>query len=168
MNEKQYKHINFTLNGKKVSIAVDMRESLSDMLRNDFGLTSVKKGCEVGECGACTVLVNGEVFASCIFLAIWADGKDVMTVEGLVDVDGNIADIQQAFIDEAAVQCGFCTPGFIMAAEHLLRTGKRYTRDELRKELAGNMCRCTGYHNIINAVEKAMNARLEAAEQAKS
>ncbi|HPY63592.1 MAG TPA: (2Fe-2S)-binding protein [Bacillota bacterium] len=160
MIEKQFKTINFTLNGKRVSTSVDVRESLSDMLRDDFGLTSVKKGCEVGECGACTVLVNGEVFASCIFLAIWVDGKDVLTVEGLVDVDGNISDIQQAFIDETAVQCGFCTPGFIMSAEHLLRTGKRYTRDELRKELAGNMCRCTGYQNIINAVEKAMNARL--------
>lgn len=165
MIEKQFKTIHFILNGKKVSTSVDMRESLSDMLRNDFGLTSVKKGCEVGECGACTVLVNGEVFASCIFLAIWADGKEVLTVEGLVDVDGNIADIQQAFIDETAVQCGFCTPGFIMSAEHLLRTGKRYTRDELRKELAGNMCRCTGYQNIINAVEKAMNARLAKAEK---
>mgnify|MGYP000981140828 FL=1 len=160
MIEKQFKTINFTLNGKRVSTSVDVRESLSDMLRDDFGLTSVKKGCEVGECGACTVLVNGEVFASCIFLAIWVDGKDVLTVEGLVDVDGNISDIQQAFIDETAVQCGFCTPGFIMSAEHLLRTGKRYTRDELRKELSGNMCRCTGYQNIINAVEKAMNARL--------
>ncbi|NMB28673.1 MAG: (2Fe-2S)-binding protein [Clostridiaceae bacterium] len=160
MSEKQFKTINFTLNGKRVSTSVDVRESLSDMLRDDFGLTSVKKGCEVGECGACTVLVNGEVFASCIFLAIWVDGKDVLTVEGLVDVDGNISDIQQAFIDETAVQCGFCTPGFIMSAEHLLRTGKRYTRDELRKELSGNMCRCTGYQNIINAVEKAMNARL--------
>ena len=137
MIEKQFKTITFTLNGKQVTTSVDMRESLSDMLRNDFGLTSVKKGCEVGECGACTVLVNGEVFASCIFLAIWADGKDVLTVEGLVDVDGTISDIQQAFIDETAVQCGFCTPGFIMSAEHLLRTGKRYTRDELRKELAG-------------------------------
>ena len=130
MSEKQFKTINFTLNGKRVSTSVDVRESLSDMLRDDFGLTSVKKGCEVGECGACTVLVNGEVFASCIFLAIWVDGKDVLTVEGLVDVDGNISDIQQAFIDETAVQCGFCTPGFIMSAEHLLRTGKRYTRDE--------------------------------------
>ena len=160
MSEKQFKTINFTLNGKRVSTSVDVRESLSDMLRDDFGLTSVKKGCEVGECGACTLLVNGEVFASCIFLAIWVDGKDVLTVEGLVDVDGNISDIQQAFIDETAVQCGFCTPGFIMSAEHLLRTGKRYTRDELRKELSGNMCRCTGYQNIINAVEKAMNARL--------
>jgi aerobic-type carbon monoxide dehydrogenase small subunit (CoxS/CutS family) len=154
MSEKQFKTINFTLNGKRVSTSVDVRESLSDMLRDDFGLTSVKKGCEVGECGACTVLVNGEVFASCIFLAIWVDGKDVLTVEGLVDVDGNISDIQQAFIDETAVQCGFCTPGFIMSAEHLLRTGKRYTRDELRKELSGNMCRCTGYQNIINAGEK--------------
>ncbi len=85
----------------------------------------------------------------------------MLTVEGLLDLEGNISDIQQAFIDEAAIQCGFCTPGFIMSAEHLLREGKKYSRDEIRRELSGNMCRCTGYHNIINAVEKTMDKRLE-------
>ncbi|HZK41924.1 MAG TPA: xanthine dehydrogenase subunit XdhC, partial [Clostridia bacterium] len=160
MAKNQYKVINFILNGKAVTASIDMRESLADVLRNEFGMTSVKKGCEVGECGACTVLINGNPYDSCIFLAIWIDGKEVTTLEGLMDKDGNIADIQQAFIDEAAVQCGFCTPGFIMSAEHLLRQGKRYSRDEIRRELSGNMCRCTGYHNIINAVENTMEKRL--------
>lgn len=161
MSQVQYKQISFTLNGKEVGASIDMRESLADMLRNEFGMTSVKKGCEVGECGACTVLINGVPYDSCIFLAIWIDGKEVTTLEGLMDEDGNITDIQQAFIDEAAVQCGFCTPGFIMSAEHLLREGKRYSRDEIRRELSGNMCRCTGYQNIVNAVEKTMEKRLE-------
>ncbi|MGI6158046.1 MAG: xanthine dehydrogenase subunit XdhC [Saccharofermentanales bacterium] len=165
MKAKQFKQLNFTLNDEAVTCVVDVRESLADMLRNDFGLTSVKKGCEVGECGACTVLIDGEPFDSCIYLAIWADGKTILTLEGLMDDDGNISDIQQAFIDEAAIQCGFCTPGFIMSSEHLLRTGKRYTREEIRKHLAGNMCRCTGYQNIINAVEKTMNARLAAQDK---
>jgi carbon-monoxide dehydrogenase small subunit len=164
MSQIQYKAITFTLNGKEVAASIDVRESLADMLRNDFGMTSVKKGCEVGECGACTVLINGVPYDSCIFLAIWIDGKEVTTLEGLMDEEGNISDIQQAFIDEAAVQCGFCTPGFIMSAEHLLREGKRYTRDEIRKELSGNMCRCTGYQNIVNAVEKTMEKRLEEKE----
>jgi carbon-monoxide dehydrogenase small subunit len=97
-------------------------------------------------------------------MAIWAEGKDILTVEGLMGDDGSISDIQQAFIDEAAVQCGFCTPGLIMTAYSVLADGKRYTREELRQKLAGNMCRCTGYHNIINAVENTMLKRIEAAE----
>ncbi|MFA5585195.1 MAG: xanthine dehydrogenase subunit XdhC [Saccharofermentanales bacterium] len=161
MSKVQYKQIQFILNGHEVSASIDMRESLADMLRNEFGMTSVKKGCEVGECGACTVLIDGRPYDSCIFLAIWIDGRKVTTLEGLMDEDGSISDIQQAFIDEAAVQCGFCTPGFILSAEHLLQTGKRYSRDEIRRELSGNMCRCTGYQNIINAVEKTMDKRLE-------
>ena len=153
--------IRCNINGKDVKTYVDVRASLTDMLRNDYRLTSVKKGCEVGECGACTVLIDGRPYDSCIFLAIWIDGRKVTTLEGLMDEDGSISDIQQAFIDEAAVQCGFCTPGFILSAEHLLQTGKRYSRDEIRRELSGNMCRCTGYQNIINAVEKTMDKRLE-------
>jgi carbon-monoxide dehydrogenase small subunit len=160
MSDVQYKQISFTLNGDKVTASIDVRESLADVLRVEFGMTSVKKGCEVGECGACTVLIDGYPYDSCIFLAAWIDGKEVTTLEGLMDKEGNIADIQQAFIDEAAVQCGFCTPGFIMSAEHLLRAGKRYSRDQIRRELSGNMCRCTGYQNIINAVEKTMEKRL--------
>lgn len=103
----QYKAINFTLNGKEVTASIDMRESLANVLRNEFGMTSVKKGCEVGECGACTVLINGNPYDSCIFLAVWIDGKEVTTLEGLMDDEGNISDIQQAFIDESAIQCGF-------------------------------------------------------------
>lgn len=160
MTNIQYKTITFHLNGKEVTASIDSRESLADVLRNEFGMTSVKKGCEVGECGACTVLINGKPYDSCIFLAVWIDGKEVTTLEGLMDEEGNISDIQQAFIDEAAIQCGFCTPGFIMSAEHLLRQGRRYSRDEIRRELSGNMCRCTGYQNIVNAVENTMEKRL--------
>mgnify|MGYP002724457932 CR=1 FL=1 len=164
MSDMQYKELNFTVNGKERSLMIDVRASLLEVLRNDLRLHSVKKGCEVGECGACTVLVDGEPFDSCIYLAIWAEGKEIMTVEGLVGEDCSISDIQQDFIDEAAVQCGFCTPGLIMTAYSVVSTGQRYTRDELRHKLAGNMCRCTGYHNIINAVEKTMLRRIEAAE----
>jgi len=150
------KIIHFTVNGKKVELAVDERESLLDTLRNRLDLTSVKKGCEVGECGACTVLVDGEAIDSCIYLAMWADGKSVMTVEGLKDENGELSPIQRAFIEEAAVQCGFCTPGIIMSAVEIVGSGKRYTKDELRKLISGHLCRCTGYENILKAVERAV------------
>ncbi|MEG1448861.1 MAG: (2Fe-2S)-binding protein, partial [Oscillospiraceae bacterium] len=146
--------VSLTVNGKAIAEMVDPRESLADLLRNHLHLTSVKKGCEVGECGACTVLVDGETFDSCIYLAIWADGKNIRTVEGLMDADGNISDIQQAFIDEGAVQCGFCTPGFIMSSIPVIESAEEYTRDQIKKLISGNLCRCTGYENIINAVEK--------------
>lgn len=152
--------VSLTVNGKPVAEMVDPRESLADLLRNHLHLTSVKKGCEVGECGACTVLVDGETFDSCIYLAIWADGKNIRTVEGLMDADGNISDIQQAFIDEGAVQCGFCTPGFIMSSIPVVESAEEYTRDQIKKLISGNLCRCTGYENIINAVEKTHNKRL--------
>ena len=148
--------IHFTVNGKKVELAVDERESLLDTLRNRLDLTSVKKGCEVGECGACTVLVDGEAIDSCIYLAMWADGKSVMTVEGLKGENGELSPIQRAFIEEAAVQCGFCTPGIIMSAVEIVGSGKRYTKDELRKLISGHLCRCTGYENILKAVERAV------------
>ncbi|MBF1268131.1 MAG: (2Fe-2S)-binding protein [Oribacterium parvum] len=150
------KIIHFTVNGKKVELAVDERESLLDTLRNRLGLTSVKKGCEVGECGACTVLVDGEAIDSCIYLAMWADGKSVMTVEGLKGENGELSPIQRAFIEEAAVQCGFCTPGIIMSAVEIVGSGKCYTKDELRKLISGHLCRCTGYENILKAVERAV------------
>lgn len=150
------KIIHFTVNGKKVEFAVDERESLLDTLRNRLDLTSVKKGCEVGECGACTVLVDGEAIDSCIYLAMWADGKSVLTVEGLKGENGELSPIQRAFIEEAAVQCGFCTPGIIMSAVEIVGSGKRYTKDELRKLISGHLCRCTGYENILKAVERAV------------
>ena len=154
------KLIRCNINGKDVEMYVDVRASLTDMLRNDYRLTSVKKGCEVGECGACTVIIDDEVYNSCIYLAVWAEGKRIRTLEGLLGPNGELSDIQQAFVDEAAVQCGFCTPGFIMSAVRVLDSGVEYTRDELRKQLSGNLCRCTGYENILNAVEKTMKKRL--------
>lgn len=151
--------LNFTVNGEAKQLIVDDRASLTDVLRNQLHLTSVKKGCEVGECGACSVLIDDEIFDSCIYLAIWAEGKHIRTLEGLMDEEGNLSDIQQAFIDEAAVQCGFCTPGFIMAAMPILESEKDFTREEIKKHLAGNLCRCTGYENITNAIEKVKKAR---------
>lgn len=154
--EKQYKRIKFNLNGRDVEQVVDVRASLTDLLRGDFSLTSVKKGCEVGECGACTVLINGETFNSCIYLAVWADGKTIRTVEDLTGADGTLAPIQQAFVDEGAVQCGFCTPGFLLTGQEILVSGRDYTDEELRKQLSGHLCRCTGYENILRAVKKAL------------
>jgi len=146
--------LNFKVNGESKQLMIDDRDSLTDVLRNQLHLTSVKKGCGVGECGACTVLINDEAFDSCIYLAIWAEGKEIRTTEGLMDADGNISDIQQSFIDEGAVQCGFCTCGEIMASIPILEDDKEYSTDEIRKKLSGNFCRCTGYENVLNAVEK--------------
>ena len=156
----QFKQITCTINGRTVTRMVDIRASLTDLLREDFRLTSVKKGCEVGECGACNVIIDGECFNSCLYLAAWADGKNIRTLESLLGPNGELSDIQQAFVDEAAIQCGFCTPGFIMTAVHILETGKLYSDDELRKLLSGHLCRCTGYENIIRAVRKTMYQRL--------
>ena len=155
----QYKLVRFNLNGRDVEKMVDVRASLTDMLRNDYRLTSVKKGCEVGECGACTVLIDGETFNSCIYLAIWADGKRIQTLEGLMRPDGELSDIQQAFIDETAIQCGFCTPGFLLTAAEILNMDRLFSDDELRKLLSGHLCRCTGYENIFRAVKKTMYRR---------
>ena len=156
----QYQTVHFNLNGKDVERTVDVRASLTDMLRNDFRMTSVKKGCEVGECGACTVIIDGEAFNSCIYLAVWAEGKHITTLEGLLGPNGELSDIQQAFVEEAAIQCGFCTPGFILTAWEILESGKEYTDAELRKLLSGHLCRCAGYENILRAVKKTMYKRL--------
>ena len=155
-----YKLVRFNLNGRDVERMVDMRSSLTDILRGDLGLTSVKKGCEVGECGACTVLIDGETFNSCLYLAIWAEGKRIRTLEGIAAPDGTLSDIQQAFIDETAIQCGFCTPGFLLTAVEILESGIEYSDDQLRKLLSGHLCRCTGYENIFRAVKKTMYRRL--------
>ena len=144
--------VHMTVNGKEVELAVDPRESLLDTLRNRLGLTSVKKGCEVGECGACTVLVDGEAIDSCIYLTMWAEGRRIMTVEGLKGPGGELSPIQTAFIEEAAVQCGFCIPGMIMSAKALLDQNPNPREEEVRKAIDPNLCRCTGYDNIVKAI----------------
>jgi carbon-monoxide dehydrogenase small subunit len=146
------------INGRDTETMVDVRASLTDMLRNEYRLTSVKKGCEAGECGACNVIINGECFNSCIYLAIWADGKEITTTEGLVSADGELSALQQAFVDEGAVQCGFCTPGFLMSAASVIKSGNEYSDAELRTLLSGHLCRCTGYENIFNAVRKLVKS----------
>ena len=155
------KIIHMNVNGKAVELAIDDREALLDTLRNHLGLTSVKKGCEVGECGACTVIIDGETIDSCIYLAVWAEGKNIRTLEGL-EKNGELTRIQEAFIEEGAIQCGFCTPGFVMSATVLLERGEKLTRDAIRKHMAGNLCRCTGYENIVNAVEKVNKENMTA------
>lgn len=142
------------INGKPYSYAVSPTMSLLHFLRGQ-GLISVKEGCSVGECGACTVRVDGTAIDSCLYLAAWADGKSIRTVEG--ERKGNeLSDVQQAFIDEGAVQCGFCTPGLVMASAALLdKTERRpLSEAEIRRGLSGNLCRCTGYQNVVRAVKK--------------
>ncbi len=150
-----YKKITCIINKEEVSFDTDIRKSLQEVLR-EKGIISVKQGCGVGECGACTVLVDDIPVDSCIYLAVWADGKKIRTAEGEV-CDGKLSDVQQAYIDEGAVQCGFCTPGFIMTSTAFAEKhkGKNITREIIRKEHSGNLCRCTGYEAITCAIEKA-------------
>lgn len=149
----QMQTIHFNLNGKDVERTVDVRASLTDMLRNDFRMTSVKKGCEVGECGACTVIIDGEAMHSCLVLACQLEGKSVLTIEGL-EQNGELDKIQKIFIEETAIQCGFCTTGMIMSTKALLMHNPHPTETEIRNALAGNICRCSGYTQILRAVKR--------------
>jgi len=146
--------IRFILNNKSVALEVEAAELLVDMLRERFGLTGTKKACGTGDCGACTVIIDGEAVRSCILLAACVNGKSVLTIEGLGDAD-NVHPIQQAFVDAGAVQCGYCTPGMIMTAKALLDKNPDPTTEDVKEALSGNLCRCTGYTKIIKAVQMA-------------
>jgi aerobic carbon-monoxide dehydrogenase small subunit len=152
--------ISLTVNGERVETHVLPRLNLADFLREHLKLTGTHVGCEHGVCGACTVRVGGEIVRSCLMLAVQANGAVVETIEGLSD-SGEIADLQAAFRDRNALQCGFCTPGMLMAAQDLLRENRMPAREEIREHLSGNYCRCTGYQAIIDAVETAARARME-------
>lgn len=147
-------NIQFRLNGKTVEIEAPPDRRVVDVLRKDLGLTGTKESCAAGDCGACTILVNGETRLSCLMLAAQLQDRDITTVEGVSDAD-SLHPVQAAFIEHGAVQCGFCTSGMVLATVDLLTRNPHPTRSEIRAGIAGNLCRCTGYHMIVDAVEKA-------------
>ena len=146
--------ITITVNGVKEYLDVPSNLTLLQMLRETLALTGTKNGCAAGECGACTVLLNGEPVNSCLMLAVEADGAEIVTVEGLAH-DEQLDVVQQTFVDEGGVQCGFCTPGMLISAQALLGRNPHPTEEEIREALLGNLCRCTGYTRIVGAVQKA-------------
>lgn len=146
--------IRVQVNGQEETLSVEPRWLLADALREGLHLTGTHLGCEHGVCGACTVLLDGEPVRSCLMLAVQADGHEVTTVEGLGDPE-DLNPVQEAFLEEHGLQCGFCTPGFIVTATHFLREHPSPTREEVREALSGNVCRCTGYQQIVNAVMRA-------------
>jgi carbon-monoxide dehydrogenase small subunit len=149
--------IAFTINGENCSMEVEPGKTLLRMIREDLGLTGTKEGCGAGECGSCTVIVDNKAVNSCMMLAVEADGREILTVEGLSR--GGILDrLQEAFINNAALQCGYCTPGMLMSARALLMRNPAPTDEDIREALAGNLCRCTGYKSIIDAVKEASAA----------
>jgi len=152
--------ITLTVNGERVMRTVPVRQHLVDFLRTELGLTGAHLGCEHGVCGACSVRVDGAVVRGCLMLAVQADGADVVTIEGLTDT-GEVADLQAAFVERNALQCGFCTPGMLLTAAELVRDPRPISREEIRTFLAGNACRCTGYHAIIDAVAATLARRFQ-------
>ena len=150
--------IAFKLNGQEVEITVKPWQTLLDVLRDELHLTGTKEGCSNGNCGSCTVIFDGKVIDSCLAFGVEADGHEIMTVEGLAQ-EGRLHPIQQAFIDYGALQCGFCTPGFIMSAKAFLDKNPHPTENELRTGVAGNLCRCTGYDKIVRAIMSVVTQR---------
>ncbi len=149
------KDIEFKVNGDIHRIGVDTRRTLLEVLREQLGLTGTKEMCNKGDCGACTVILNGKAVLSCMMLAVEADGKDITTIEGLATAGHKLHPIQQAFVDHGAIQCGYCTPGFILSAKALLDRTKEPTVDEIKGAISNHICRCTGYVQIIEAIEAA-------------
>lgn len=162
MNALERVTIEFTLNGREVVIKTTPYRRLVDLLREDLGLTGTKEGCGVGECGACTVILDGEAVASCLVLAAQVHGRHVVTIEGVEEEDGALDPIQEAVLDHMALQCGFCTPGFIMSAKALIDKNPNVTLEEVRRAISGNLCRCTGYEQLAQAIFQAAQMRLAA------
>jgi len=147
--------IKFSLNGESVELEIEPHLTLLQLLRDKLELTGTKEGCGMGECGACTVLLDGKTVNSCILPAMEVDGRSVTTIEGLTDAQGNLHPIQKAFIEYGAVQCGFCSPGMVLSAKALLDENSKPTDEEIRHGIAGNLCRCTGYIQIVQAIKAA-------------
>lgn len=160
---KQKAHISFTLNGETTEVAFAPHKTLLEVLREDLALTGTKHGCELGECGTCTVLVDGRSILSCLMLGLDAEGREVTSVEGMAQ-DGKLHPLQDTFADTGAAQCGYCTPGFLLAAKELIDKLPDPSRDEIKEALSGNLCRCTGYIKIYEAVELAA-ARMRGEER---
>ena len=157
--------IEFTLNGTRASVDAPADSTLLTVLRDQLNMTGTKEGCGVGECGACSVLLDGRLVNSCLVLAAQAGGRQVITIEGIRDPQGGPNDLQQAFIDYGAVQCGYCIPGMVLAGEALLATCPQPTRTEIRQAIAGNLCRCTGYQQIVDAIQATARLRSERQEK---
>ncbi len=151
--------LSFNLNGDRVEVEIETHWTLLYLLRNDFELTGTKEGCGKGECGACTVIVDGKAVNACLYPAMELEGKEVLTIEGLTDAQGNLHPIQKAFVEHGAVQCGFCTPGMVMSAKALLDENSNPSEEEIRTAIAGNFCRCTGYIQIIEAIKATSKGR---------
>jgi carbon-monoxide dehydrogenase small subunit len=149
--------ITLKVNDRQWDLAVEPNRTLVDVLRYDLGLTGTKKGCDLGECGSCTVILNGKPVNSCLVLAIQANGAEILTIEGLRPSEG-LHPLQQAFVDKGAIQCGFCTPGMILSATSLLKQSPNPSEDEIRSALSGNLCRCTGYQKIVEAVQSVVRS----------
>ena len=165
--------VELTVNGERHELAIEPRRTLVDVLRHDLGLTGTHVGCEHGICGACTVLVDGAPVRGCLVFAVQVEGVDIRTVESLAAPDGSLSDLQQAFSAHHALQCGFCTPGFLMLAEGYLAERPEATKEEIREVVASNLCRCTGYQTIVEAIDDcagrrraALQARLDAGRSA--
>ncbi|MCX8116580.1 MAG: (2Fe-2S)-binding protein [Desulfobacterota bacterium] len=155
------RQITLTVNGVKRELLVAPHELLLNVLRERLGLTGAKYGCGIGECGSCTVLLDGEPILSCLTLAVAVDGGEVVTIEGLAGSDGRLHPIQETFLEHGAVQCGFCTPGMILMAKNLLDQNPHPSEEEIRHHLRGNLCRCTGYTQIVQAIKAASDLRGE-------
>jgi len=146
--------IELTVNGDSYEVAIDPHRTLLEVLREDLGLTGAKEGCDLGECGNCTVIMDGKAVLACLVLALDARGKEILTIEGLAK-DGELHPIQKSFVEQGAVQCGFCSPGMIMTTKTLLEKNPKPTEEDIRKGISGNLCRCTGYAKIVEAISVA-------------